>query len=249
MRKKICFALSIMLMLLAFNQNIVLAKEVPDDVISYYLDMYEIEREELTDLKIVNVSPTSQRKTNMMSMLNDTSKEAIAIIAEKNSDGTVYSDVILLVPNAKTKSPYQTFAGESTTINNNLLSIHGTAVYNLYSDGVLTHPKYFSPYGCYFRYTKGSASTVSRISVDYICDGIVYSYPGFVNSGKEETHIVSVDRANPIAGTIYTNTNYYNSNKVLYCFAGSPFVGNFLTFEFVADGKKEAYTVVLQSNP
>lgn len=120
------------------------------------------------------------------------------------------------------------------------LTIRGTAVYNLYSDGFWT---YYQPYGCYFTYTKKSGITVSYISVEYICDGFVYTYPAFKPLNYEVEHVVGVYKYNPAPNTMYSNTNYFDSDKVIDVSSGSPFVGNFLTFHYTIDGKTYGYTV------
>ncbi|GIP29045.1 hypothetical protein J23TS9_41750 [Paenibacillus sp. J23TS9] len=120
------------------------------------------------------------------------------------------------------------------------LTIRATAVYDTYSDGIYT---YYSPWGAYFTYTKGTANNISFISVDYICDGAVYSNPGFKYQNRSASHSVKVSQSNPNASTMYSNTKYFESGKVLLL-SGSPSAGNSITFEFTADGSSNnGYTV------
>ncbi|WP_144941353.1 hypothetical protein [Paenibacillus sp. 32O-W] len=121
------------------------------------------------------------------------------------------------------------------------LTIRGTAVYDIYYDssGIFS---YYSPYGVYFTYTKGSAKNVSYISVNYICEGGVYSYPGFESLGYTVSHSVKVSQSNPATNTMYHNTNYFDSNKVILL-SGTPFAGNSMTFDFTVDGRSDGYTV------
>lgn len=122
--------------------------------------------------------------------------------------------------------------------------VHATASAEIFSDGIFT---YYKPYGCEFYYENYAGVSISSIQVDYICDGFLYSYPGFEYLDSEEyVHIVSASKSNPVVGRVYSNTNAFPySDKVLYISSGSPFIGNFLTFYIYVDGELESYTVTL----
>ena len=122
--------------------------------------------------------------------------------------------------------------------------VHATASAEIFSDGIFT---YYKPYGCEFYYENYAGVSISSIEVEYICDGFLYSYPGFDYLDLDEyVHVVSVYKSNPVAGTVYRNTNSFPySDKVLSVSAGSPFVGNFITFSTYVNGELETYTVTL----
>lgn len=121
--------------------------------------------------------------------------------------------------------------------------VHATATAALYSDGFWT---YYKPYKCSFYYENLAGVSVSRIQVQYIADGFLYSYPGFEDLDLDEyEHVVTVNKTNPVAGTTYSNTNYFASNRVLWTTSGSPMVGHFLTFYNYVNGELDTYTVTL----
>ena len=122
--------------------------------------------------------------------------------------------------------------------------VHATASAEIFSDGIFT---YYKPYGCEFYYENYAGVSISSIEVEYICDGFLYSYPGFDYLDLDEyVHVVSVYKSNPVAGTAYRNTNSFPySDKVLYLSSGSPSVGNFITFSTYVNGELETYTVKL----
>lgn len=93
-----------------------------------------------------------------------------------------------------------------------------------------------------------NASEVSQdvlnVLVEYIADGFLYSYPGYVNLGLDEyKHTTTAYKMNPTAGVTYTGTNYFASDRVLSTSAGSPFVGHFLTFYNTINGSLDTYTL------
>lgn len=122
--------------------------------------------------------------------------------------------------------------------------VHATASAEIFSDGIFT---YYKPYGCEFYYENYAGVSISSIQVEYICDGFLYSYPGFEYLDLEEyIHVVSVSKSNPVVGRVYSSTNTFPySDKVLYTSSGSPMIGNFLTFYIYVDGELESYTVTL----
>lgn len=122
--------------------------------------------------------------------------------------------------------------------------IRGTAVYNQYSDGLFS--SFYQPIGAYFIYQKYESCTVSNIEMLYICDGFEYSYPGFEDLDSSELeYVITVTKSSPAESTMYSTTKEYNTNRVIYTDSGSPFVGQFLTFNTVVDGKSDGYTVKL----
>ena len=122
--------------------------------------------------------------------------------------------------------------------------IRGTAVYNQYSDGLFS--SFYQPIGAYFIYQKYESCTVSNIEMLYICDGFEYSYPGFEDLDSSELeYVITVTKSSPAESTMYSTTKEYNTNRVIYTDSGSPFVGQFLTFNTIIDGKSEGYTVKL----
>lgn len=122
--------------------------------------------------------------------------------------------------------------------------IRGTAVYNQYSDGLFS--SFYQPIGAYFIYQKYESCTVSNIEMLYICDGFEYSYPGFEDLDSSELeYVITVTKSSPAESTMYSTTKEYNTNRVIYIDSGSPFIGQFLTFNTVVDGKSDGYTVKL----
>ena len=122
--------------------------------------------------------------------------------------------------------------------------IRGTAVYNQYSNGLIS--PYYQPIGAYFTYQKYEDCTVNNITMLYICDGYEYSYPGFESLGDSELeYVITVEKSSPRQSTMYSTTKEYNKSRVIKADTGSPFVGQFLTFNTIIDGKSEGYTVKL----
>ncbi len=121
--------------------------------------------------------------------------------------------------------------------------VHATATAALYSDGFWP---YYKPYKCSFYYENMANVSISQIKVEYIADGFLFSYPGFEDLDLDEyVHVVTVNKYNPVEGTIYSNTNYFASNRVLMTTSGSPFVGHCVTFYNYVNGKLDTYTVKL----
>lgn len=122
--------------------------------------------------------------------------------------------------------------------------IRGTAVYNQYSNGLIS--PYYQPIGAYFTYQKYEDCTVNNITMLYICDGYEYSYPGFESLGDSELeYVITVEKSSPRQSTMCSTTKEYNKSRVIKADTGSPFVGQFLTFNTIIDGKSEGYTVKL----
>ena len=118
--------------------------------------------------------------------------------------------------------------------------IHATAEYQQYS-GVYIRPSEVS-----FSYTKYKDCNISSIAVSYIVDGFRCSYPSFTNLGYDEyVYSVTASSSSPIEGWTYRNFKAFFSGEVLYVGAGSPFVGHFLTFDFVKNGVSRGDTVTL----
>ena len=122
--------------------------------------------------------------------------------------------------------------------------IRGTAVYNQYSDGFSA--SYYQPVGAYFTYQKYEDCTVNNIEMLYICDGFVRSYPEFeALSSTEYIYTITVSQSNPRSSYMYSTTDPYYTNRVIYTGSGSPMVGQFLTFNTVVNGESAGYTVKL----
>lgn len=121
--------------------------------------------------------------------------------------------------------------------------VHGTAVYNVkYQPN--TYIPIYQPTGCYFTYQKYSTVSVSSISVLYICDGVKWNWSSFADTGVEDTWTITASKSNPVVNTMYSTTRQYSSSYGLFTETGFGH-GNFLTFQCVANGVHDDYTVVL----
>ncbi len=118
--------------------------------------------------------------------------------------------------------------------------IKASASYNVYSNGSF---EYFQPYSAAFYYSKTQACNVSKIKVEYHCDGIPFTYPGFKNiSYNEEDYIITVSRSYPQENTIFRTTNPIASNRCLRISEGL-FAGQWLTFVYTIDGVEDGYSL------
>lgn len=206
-----------------------------------------------------NIDSSDWSEYNYAEVISSNGNESSALCLTTTEDDIVKKDIILMVGEDKdgnytpidiqnTLEGVSTLSGSSADYPpeswDGRYIIHGTAVYNLRynSSGI----SFYQPTGCYFTYKKiNSSVTVSYISVKYICDGIVYTYPGFSNQNYEEVFTIQVARNNPAVNTMYSKTQNYSSSKVLMTHSGSPMVGNFLTFNATVNGTSDDYTVVI----
>ena len=60
---------------------------------------------------------------------------------------------------------------------------------------------------------------------------------------KNQTCNTYVTQYSPATNYMYSTTNQYNTNRVIWTNSGSPFVGQFLTFNTTVDGKSSGYTI------
>ena len=101
---------------------------------------------------------------------------------------------------------------------------------------------YYKPYKCSFSYVNYDNVTVNSIDVKYITEGAKYSYPGFEYMNDTYSHIVNVNKVNPVAGTTYTAYNYFPENFALSCTGPEDMV---LTFTNRVNGSTDSFTVRL----
>lgn len=126
--------------------------------------------------------------------------------------------------------------------------VRATAVYNVYlKHGDMFSPV-FQPLGARFTYQKYESCDVSNITVLYICDGIEYTYPGFENLGTEVEHVITVSKSNPVESSVYYANKQYDPNRVIDVTSGSPFVGQFFTFQTTVDGEFAGHTVAFDGS-
>lgn len=191
-------------------------------------------------IELVPISSTQRENTNS------------ALVVTNEDGNTVTKDVLLMVTDEgvgfEAGGDASTRAG--TTVEFPPLSwdgryvVRGTAVYNQYNNGFI--PYYYQPIGAYFTYTKYQTCTVNSITIRYICDGFEYSYPGFSSLGYPELeYVIVVTKASPAESTMYSTTDPYNTSRVIFTGSGSPFIGQYLTFNTVANGEPNNYTVKL----
>ncbi len=121
--------------------------------------------------------------------------------------------------------------------------VHATATMSAYtSNNLLT---YYKPYRCSFYYENFTGVTVNSISVEFISQGYLYTYPGYQSTGVEYRHLVTASKTSPAAGVTYTGTNYFASDRVLWVGTGSVESGMYLTFLNYINGSLDTYTVKL----
>lgn len=106
----------------------------------------------------------------------------------------------------------------SYTENSIHIIMYGHAYYYRYSDGTFT--RYFRPMQASFSYVRKqgySNANVTYLKLRYATVGTKYTYPGFVQQGSGlYTHIITVEKNSPLAGTIYSKSSPLTSGYVLY---------------------------------
>lgn len=116
--------------------------------------------------------------------------------------------------------------------NNNSIMIHGTAVYVRYYGDIYC----IRPIGVTFSYTKSNASYVPYITVSYVAEGYIRTYPGLVAIDTElHSHVITANINNPSPSTIYSATNAYPTNRVMVCDGG--LAGQALLFSYSLNGQ------------
>ena len=174
-----------------------------------------------------------------------------ALVITNQTGNTATKDVLLLVSDEKVGfeqgSSVSTRAGYTVEFPplswDGRFVVRATAVYNVYAKHGDIFSSVFQPIGAYFTYQKYESCNVSEITVLYICDGFEYTYPGYQELGTEVEHVITVSKNNPVESVQYSATRPYNTNRVIDVSAGSPFVGQFFTFQTVVNGEFAGHTV------
>ena len=189
----------------------------------------------ICDDSVVTLAPLSNSNSNALVVTNETSsgvtKDVFLLIdndgcvgVENMSEISTYSDKVV-------EFPPESWDGR--------MIIRATATYEQPTGN------YYRPLGLSFYYTKYEECTVSNILVEYLTDGIEYSYPGFQDLGYDEiAYIISLTKSNPVESRLYTKNDPYTSGQVIYVGSGSPGIGMFKTFIFTVDGEECEHTVV-----
>lgn len=198
------------------------------------------------------VSVTDESIIQLVPISSSQKTQSRALVITNEVGNTITKDVLLMATDEgvgfEQGGDVSTRAGSSAEFPplswDGRYVVRGTAVYNQYSDGLFS--SYYQPTDVYFTYQKYKNCTVNSIELLYICDGFEYSYPGFNSLGDtEREYIITVSKSSPAPSTMYSTSRPYSSNRVIFTASGSPFVGQFLTFNTVVDGKSDGYTVKL----
>ena len=222
----------------------VFGDEIPD---SFKADLQENDVV-ISDTSVLEIIPLGNRTSSIVSSAD----VPTALVITNETQEYVTKDVLLLIdqdgspdrislPMVGANSPKDSSSANFPPLSwDGDFMIHATAEYQQYS-GVYIRPSAVS-----FSYTKYRDCNISSIAVSYIVDGFRYSYPSFTNLGYDEyVYTVTASKTTPEEGWTYRNFKAFFSGEVLYIGAGSPFVGQFLTFDFVKNGVTRGDTVIL----
>ncbi len=196
-----------------------------------------------TTIEILSVNQSEDTAICVTNVDNDVIEKDVYIAYNETEDGG------LSIDNSLSKSLVQSYDLEKPgsyppiSWDGNYI-VHATATTAVYYPSLTSITPYYKPYKCEFYYVNYTGVTVSSICVEYRADGFLFSYPGFEPLDLPEyEHIVPVYKANPVAGTTYSNTNYFVTDKVLNTSSGSPLVGQYLTFYNVVNGVEDIHSV------
>ncbi len=223
------------------NEGQVIFTSTPDRAFPWLLDVITQENILLNDNSIIQVLDLSNQYTHS-SYQKEIGIESndIAIQVTNSFGTTVIQDILLFAGDCSIDdqnsgiSPMSSYTQDYTY--NNLVVIHGTAVYTKIEvvESAISYSYYYQPIGVYFRYDKLKDCNVSYISVDYICDGYVYSYPGFTELGETINSIV-VEQYNPRVSYMYSKTDQYPTDRVIRPERAYE-DGHFFNFTFTING-------------
>lgn len=116
--------------------------------------------------------------------------------------------------------------------------IHATASWTTYPNA------YVRPLSLTWYYEIYESGTdVSYISVNFECEGSLYTYPEYTFIQSDYVHSIIKNASNPVVNREYYAYNALLSNRAMDCTQGGPMVGMFVTFNAVVDGHEEFYTV------
>lgn len=114
-------------------------------------------------------------------------------------------------------------------------TVRGTAVFNYLPSGSML--SCYQPVGAYFTYQKNNANAdVRRIEMRYNCEGAVYTYPGYDSLGYSIDYCIPVSKALPAENTMYSNSNPYDTDKVIFTGAAGGGSRQYLTFDVYDSG-------------
>ncbi len=211
---------------------------------SAMVEMLEEEGITVTEDTVIELVPLSSTESGIAPLSSDGGNDGSALVIINKEGTKVTKDVLALVAADGTgfvdMSAAVARGGNSHDFEiTGKVMIHGTAVYNQYEDDwyLFTHPE-----GVKVKYTKYNTCNVSNISMVYICSGASYSYPDFKFVANTVDYSIRVSKASPVAGTTYSKSQPYRSDRVIYTGAGSTSPGNHLTYTAEIDGKTYSVT-------
>lgn len=109
-------------------------------------------------------------------------------------------------------------------------TVRGTAVFNHLPKSTTFYTCY-QPIGVYFTYQKNTSSAdIRSIEVKYNCDGAVYTYPGYSSLGYNVEYEIPVKRISPAENTMYSKSDPYDTDKVIFTGVGGSYASQYLTF-------------------
>lgn len=258
MKKVISLALSLFLAFSAFSVTAA-AEDVPvtepgspalysmkgEDATPDFIEKIEENGVDVSDESLIELVPieTTSRSLNVGNAL---------VITNENAD-TVTKDVLVLVNDDITGFETDTPPSPRASISADFppqswdgrYVVHGTAVFTRIASGLIA--PYAQPISANFSYKiEDNSCTVSRIELLYICDGFEYSYPELENLHLPEIeYVITVARSNPAQNTTYSTSRPYTTERAIMFASGSPFVGQYLTFNTTTNTGPNNYTVKL----
>lgn len=255
MKKVISLALSLVLAFSAFSVTAA-AEDVPvtepgspalysmkgEDATPDFIEKIEENGVDVSDESLIELVPieTTSRSLNVGNALVITNEDADTITKDVlvlvNDDITGFETDTTPSPRASISADFPPQSWDGRYV------VHGTAVFTRIASGLIA--PYAQPISANFSYEKKRSCDVSRIELLYICDGFEYSYPELENLHLPEIeYVITVARSNPAQNTTYSTSRPYTSNRAIMFASGSPFVGQYLTFNTTVDGEPNNYTV------
>ena len=124
--------------------------------------------------------------------------------------------------------------------------VRATAVYEQRPESFDGIKSFYQPIGAYFTYNKNKSCSITSMTLQYLTQGFEYNYPQYTLANNEyfQYPITVFSPANPAESTMYSKTDQYRSDRVIFISVG-PLSGMSMNPFVTVDGKSEAYSTNL----
>ncbi|MCR4949921.1 MAG: hypothetical protein K6A40_01210 [Solobacterium sp.] len=225
--------------------------------VASYLYGNELNNETIELLEEAGVPITDKTRVELRSVVNS-SKSGNVLLVTNYENESVRKDIVSIINEdgelaisnleelaASVSSTQIPYTGEKLTFT-------ATAYYYRYFNPADFSDHYIRPKKVSFSWSKKtnvSLPNVTKIYVNYVTDGYQYSYPGFTDLNLPE-YVWSISRTktNPSVNTVYSSTNEYRSDRVIWVGGSSWGLGSnmYVTFNIYIDGiLSDYYTVII----